>query len=61
MFLFYSGTCIETYHLYKNRNTLRDGETGKAAIAMARFGTRYCKYTGCGHNYCSCKVTFSEL
>nr|XP_022331198.1 uncharacterized protein LOC111129235 [Crassostrea virginica] len=53
-----AGTCIETYHLYKNRNTLRDGETGKAVIAMARFGTGTCKYTGCGPNYCCCKVTF---
>lgn len=36
--LFYRGTCVAAYHLYTKRNTLKDGENGKASIATLRYG-----------------------
>ncbi|XP_022330046.2 uncharacterized protein LOC111128609 [Crassostrea virginica] len=52
-----SGTCFEAFHLYQKRNTLKNGETGKAAIAILRYGKPSCKSrTVCGPNYCCCRA-----
>lgn len=55
--IFYSGTCFEAFHLYQKRNKLKNGETGKAAIAILRYGKPSCKSrTVCGPNYCCCRA-----
>ena len=54
---FYSGTCFETFHLYVTRKTLKNGETGKATIAIQRYGRNSCRSaTGCGPNFCCCNA-----
>ena len=53
--MFYRGICVAAYHLYSKRNTLKNGEKGKATIAMQRFD-KGCKNPWCGPNFCCCKA-----
>ncbi|XP_078332560.1 uncharacterized protein LOC111133524 [Crassostrea virginica] len=50
------GTCVAAYHLYTKRNTLKDGENGKASIATLRYGVSGCRNPWCGPNFCCCKA-----
>nr|XP_022331195.1 uncharacterized protein LOC111129233 [Crassostrea virginica] len=52
-----AGTCIETLHLYATRNILKNGETGKATIAILRYGQNSCRtQIACGPNFCCCRA-----